>query len=757
MYPFSKSSRILVVLSAVLFSFSCSSTFDNPEAGGTGFRPSFLDFNLMNKNPISSGIEFSMEFDSVCFYPEGLQPGDEAPFPALLETPLNHYNKSLASSHHASVKSTLLPQFYTGDAFYAAEFSFDKGVDFYGGGEVTGNLLRNNSDILLWNTDNYIYIEDGGSRLYQSHPWMMGLYPDGSAFGLIFCSTYAARMKVTDQSVTFAAKGDKFPVIVIQAEGPKGVLKSLAELTGKMELPPLWSLGYQQCRWSYYPDTRVKEIADEFRSRKIPCDVLWMDIDYMEDFRVFSFSKKDFPSPRLLNDYLHQNKFKSVWMIDPGVKKDKQYSICQTGTESDLWVQNKDHETFTGRVWPGDCHFPDFTMPSTASWWADLYKPFMATGVDGVWNDMNEPSVFNGPDQTMPETNLHRGGGDLPAGSHLQYHNIYGMLMVKASKEGILKANPDKRPFVLSRANFLGGQRHAAMWTGDNESSLEHFRMSVPMSLTMGLSGQPFNGPDIGGFAGILNGKLMSQWMGVGVFFPFARAHAAKGTNNKEPWAFGDKVEVSCRNSIERRYALLPYLYTLFQDSSQSGLPVMQPLFMADPSDARLRQEQTAFLLGDSLMVVPRGIKGVLEGYPLDENGWKTIRVTDEDYASDLNLPFLKIKQGAILPSSDVIQSTEDYSIQKLVLHINPDGLGKAEGEFYHDSGDGFGYREGDFSRLRFQFIDEQSQGSLQVIQIAGDLKIDDINLSLIIYTSQGIKRLEARYTDGVVIINSKL
>ena len=179
-------------------------------------------------------------------------------------------------------------------------------------------------------------------------------------------------------------------------------------------------------------------------------------------------------------------------MIDPGAKVDPNYFVYKSGTENDVWVKTADGKNFHGDAWPGAAAFPDFTSPKVNKWWRNLYKDFLAQGVDGVWNDVNEPQINDTPNKTMPEDNLHRGGGKLPAGTHLQYHNVYGFLMVKASREGILDARPEKRPFILTRSNFLGGQRYAATWTGDNGSCWDHLKMSVPMSLTLGLSGQPF-------------------------------------------------------------------------------------------------------------------------------------------------------------------------------------------------------------------------------------------------------------------------
>ncbi len=584
------------------------------------------------------------------------------------------------------------PAFSFSETLTRASIPVPEGTSLYGTGEVTGPLLRNGRSIRLWNTDNFNYRDDAGRRLYQSHPWVLAVRPDGSAFGVIADTTWASAIAL-DGQIEFTSEGPSFPVIVIDRESPRAVLRGLADLTGKMPLPPRWALGYQQCRWSYQPDARVREIADEFRARRIPCDVIWMDIDYMDAYRVFTFSPKEFPDPRGLNAYLHARSFKSVWMIDPGVKVDPGYRVYDSGTAADVWVHDAFGGDYRGAVWPGDCVFPDFTRPATRAWWSGLYRDFMAQGVDGVWNDMNEPAVFNVPGKTMPRHNWHRGGGDLPDGPHAQYHNVYGLLMVRATREGIAAANPGRRPFVLTRSNFLGGQRYAATWTGDNASTWEDLKLSIPMTLNLGLSGQPFNGPDLGGFDGAPPGELWAHWVAVGAFFPFCRGHAVKGSPAKEPWAFGPAVEAVARTALERRYRLLPYYYTLFRDSSLDGLPIMRPVFFADPRDPALRAEDRVFLIGDDLLVIPKWA----EQPHLPDGRWRTVSLVAGEAGADGFQPDLKVRSGAIIPLGRVVQSTAEESLDPLTLVVSLDAQGRAAGRLYEDDGDGYAYQDGNF------------------------------------------------------------
>src|SRR5439155_13328271 len=293
------------------------------------------------------------------------------------------------------------------------------------------------------------------------------------------------------RGIEFRAQGAPFPVIVIERDTPQQVVSALADLTGHMALPPRWALGYQQCRYSYAPDSEVVRVAAEFRRRRIPCDVMWMDIDYMDGHRSFTFSPREFPDPRALNDTLHAMGFHSVWILDPGIKREPGYAPYDQGTAGGHWVMDPSGEPCVGRVWPGPCVFPDFTSAAARQWWSERVRGFVQCGIDGVWNDMNEPAVFDVDGKTLPIGSRHRADSALGGpGPHARYHNLYGMLMARATRAGLVAARPDRRPFVLSRANFIGGQREAAAWTGDNHAGWPRLGASVPRVLNLGLPGQ---------------------------------------------------------------------------------------------------------------------------------------------------------------------------------------------------------------------------------------------------------------------------
>lgn len=631
----------------------------------------------------------------------------------------------------------------------SAYLDVPQGTSLYGGGEVTGPLLRNGQSIKLWNTDSGAYSVDNGKRLYQSHPWVMGVRPDGTSFGILFDTPYKAKLTTTDERINFETEGELFRIFVIDRESPQAVIKGLAELIGTMPMVPRWALGYQQCRFSYTPASRVIEVADTFRIKRIPCDVIWMDIDYMDGYRIFTFNPQTFPDPAALNRDLHIRGFHSAWMIDPGAKVDSTYFVYKSGTANDVWVKTAQGKEFHGDAWPGACAFPDFTQPKTVRWWADLYKDFLDKGVDGVWNDVNEPQISNTPTGTMPEDNKHLGGDKIPAGPHLKYHNVYGYLMVKASREGIMKARPQNRPFILTRSNFLGGQRFAATWTGDNASWESHMTMSVPMILTLGLSGQPFSGADVGGFLFNPDANLFGRWMALGAFYPFSRGHACAGTINKEPWAFGQKVEDVSRMALERRYVLLPYYYTLLHEASETGMPIMRPVFFADPKDTLLRAEEQAFLIGENLLVVPEWAQNPA----LPKGIWRNLSLIPGD-DKDSYQAKLKIRGGAIIPTGKIIQNTNEKSLDPLTLLVCLDEKGEAHGTLYWDEGDNWSFKDGNYSFQHFTAIrTADNKVQVKITQKKGKYITENNDMAIVkIITDKGIYQASGNLVEGIEV-----
>ncbi|XP_058086523.1 uncharacterized protein LOC131233753 [Magnolia sinica] len=622
------------------------------------------------------------------------------------------------------------------------------GTSLYGTGEVSGQLERTGKRIFTWNTDNWGY-GSGTTSLYQSHPWVLAVLPNGEAYGVLADTTRHCEVDLLKESTIKFKSAAAYPVITFGPfASPTAVLVSLSHAIGSVFMPPKWSLGYHQCRWSYDSDARVLKVARTFRQKGIPCDVIWMDIDYMDGFRCFTFDKERFSDPKSLVNDLHINGFKAIWMLDPGIKRENGYFVYDTGSESDVWIKTSDGKPFVGDVWPGPCVFPDFTQEKTRLWWAKLVKDFVSNGVDGIWNDMNEPAVFKTTTKTMPTSNIHN--GDTEVGgcqNHSYYHNVYGMLMARSTFEGMKMAAGKKRPFVLTRAGFIGSQRYAATWTGDNLSNWEHLHMSISMVLQLGPSGQPLSGPDIGGFAGNASPKLFGRWMAVGAMFPFCRGHSETGTIDHEPWSFGEECEEVCRLALLRRYRLIPHIYTLFYMAHTKGTPVAAPTFFADPKDPGLRRVENSFLLGPLLVCASTVCdKGSYQlQHKLPGGIWLHFDFGD----THPDLPTLYLRGGSIIPVGPPIQhvgganATDDLS-----LFVALDEYGKGEGVLFEDEGDGYEFNQGGYLLTYYVAEVQSSVVTVKVSKTEGSWKRPTRGLHVHLLIGGGAK-LVASGTDG--------
>ncbi|XP_023641670.1 uncharacterized protein LOC17893582 isoform X2 [Capsella rubella] len=630
-------------------------------------------------------------------------------------------------------------------------FEFSPGTSFYGTGEVSGQLERTGKRVFTWNTDAWGY-GSGTTSLYQSHPWVLVVLPNGETLGVLADTTRKCEIDLRKEASIRIIAPTLYPIITFGPfSSPTAVLESLSHAIGTVFMPPKWALGYHQCRWSYMSDKRVAEIAQTFRDKKIPSDVIWMDIDYMDGFRCFTFDKERFPDPCALAKDLHNNGFKAIWMLDPGIKQEEGYDVYDSGEKNDLWVSRADGKPFIGEVWPGPCAFPDYTNSKTRTWWANLVKEFVSNGVDGIWNDMNEPAVFKVVTKTMPENNIHRGDDELGGvQNHSHYHNVYGMLMARSTYEGMELADENKRPFVLTRAGFIGSQRYAATWTGDNLSNWEHLHMSISMVLQLGLSGQPLSGPDIGGFAGNATPRLFGRWMGVGAMFPFCRGHSEAGTDDHEPWSFGEECEEVCRAALKRRYQLLPHFYTLFYIAHTTGAPVAAPIFFADPKDSRLRTVENAFLLGPLLIYASTlSNQGSHElQHILPRGTWPRFDFED----SHPDLPTLYLQGGSIIPLAPPHMHVGEFSMSDdLTLLVSLDENGKAKGLLFEDDGDGYGYTKGRFLVTHYNAERHSSIVTVKVSKAEGEWERPKRRVHVQLLLGGGAM-LDAWGTDGEII-----
>jgi alpha-glucosidase len=574
---------------------------------------------------------------------------------------------------------------------------------YYGFGEKAGMLDRRGLAMSMWNTDIPAYPADL-DPLYQDIPFFYGIR-DSVAYGIFFDNTYYSHFDMGKEhpgQYSFGAMDGEMNYYFFFGPEPKQVLKNFSSLIGKMNLPPLWSIGYQQCRWSYSPESRVREIASTFRTKHIPCDVIYLDIDYMDGYRCFTWNKSRFPDPKKMTDDLARDGFKIVTIIDPGIKHDSAYWVYQEGVKGDNFVKKPDGTYFYGDVWPGECAFPDFTKKEAREWWGSLYKGIINDGIKGFWNDMNEPSVFNGPNKTMPIDVIHDDMGQKT--NHSKNHNIYGMQMARGTYEGALKLKPNERPFVLTRAGYAGSNRYAAAWTGDNVSSWEHLQLALTMCLNLSISGQPFVGSDIGGFIGMPSGDLYARWLQLGVFTPLMRSHAEIASPNKEPWVYGDSFEAINRKTIEMRYKFLPYIYTSFYNTSVTGIPMMRPIVFDYSTDPYTYYNHDCFLFGDALLVAPVMEEGATKrSLRLPAGEWYDYYTAEKitgpkDITVDApqdRLP-LFVKAGSIIPTQNVVQYTNEKPTNPVIWEVYPKE--RASGSIYEDDGESFNYQQGKYS-----------------------------------------------------------
>ena len=595
----------------------------------------------------------------------------------------------------------------------------------YGLGENTRGINKRGYTYTSLCSDDPHHTEDRNS-LYAAHNFL--LISGKNTFGIFIDCPEIVKFDIgyTDyDTLKITTQSENMDFYIIEDDSLKKIVHAFREMIGKSYIPPKWGFGYQQSRWGYSCEEDFYEVANQYEIHNIPLESIYMDIDYMERYKDFTVDRINFPHFQQLVENLKYRGIKLVPIIDAGVKIEKGYDVYEEGIKNNYFCQDAKGSPFVLAVWPGRVHFPDVLNPEARAWFGSKYKYLTDMGIEGFWNDMNEPSVFDGPGGTMPENNIHLGGGNLPIGSHLMYHNAYGRLMVEASYNGMMAANPSKRPFLLSRSNIIGGQRYAAMWTGDNEATYEQMKLSVPMSITLGLSGQPFNGPDIGGFAGNTTPDLWGNWLGFGAFFPFSRGHASCDTNNKEPWAFTKDIEKESRMALERRYRLLPYLYTAFHVAHKDGQPVMAPVFFADPKDESLRAEEQAFMLGTDLLIIPAFAKNP----SLPKGIWENLSLVKGDTKGKYQAK-LKVRGGSIIPVGKIIQNVNENSFDPLTLVVCPDEDGRAEGSLYWDKGDGWGFQKGDYKQLTFKA--ELVDGHHLIVKVTDDKGEDQIDFGMI-------------------------
>ncbi len=581
-----------------------------------------------------------------------------------------------------------------------------EGESFFGLGDKTSSLNLRGKRFVNWNTDTYSFAVNQ-DPLYRSIPFYVGLN-NGVSYGIFLDNTFKSHFdfgyQESDQ-VSFWADGGELQYYYIHGPNMMDVVKRYHTLTGTHPMPPKWALGYHQCRWSYFPENKVKNVAKNFRERKIPCDSIYLDIDYMDGYRCFTWNKKYFPDPKRMMKELSDDGFKTVVIIDPGIKVDGNYWVFREGREKKYFCRRSDDYFMEGHVWPGRCQFPDFTNPEVREWWGGLFKELLEAGVAGVWNDMNEPAVFGSG--TFPMDVRHQFDGH--RGSHRKAHNVYGTQMVRATYEGMKNLYKNKRPFTITRAGYAGVQRYSSVWTGDNVASWEHLKLGSIQCQRLATSGISFCGTDIGGFTGEPDGELFTRWIQFGVFSPLMRAHSAGDTREREPWSFGPELEAINKKFIELRYRLLPYIYSAFWENHRYGFPILRSVVMVEQEEKANQFREDEFTFGDKILVspvaepgqeskvvyLPKGKWYDYWSHELFEGG------IEHTVATPLDSMPIFVKAGSVIPESPLMQYVGEFEPEEIIFQVYYSDY-EVNSFYFEDHGDTFAYEQDIYLEKKF-------------------------------------------------------
>ncbi len=596
-----------------------------------------------------------------------------------------------------------------------------EGEHFYGMGDKTDHLNLRGKRVTNWAMDTYGFkkYED---PIYKAIPFYSAIQ-NGLAYGIFFDNSFKSYFDFGSERrnvASFWSDGGEMNYYFIN--GPKllDVVRRYNRLTGVPELPPLWALGYHQSKWSYFPAEKVENVAQKFRSLDIPCDAIYFDIDYMDEYQCFTWDKKKFPKPQALISNLHDLGFKAVAILDPGIKIDENYKVFTEGIEQGYFCKRADGPLFKGKVWPGDCAFPDFTASKVRKWWSSLVQSFVETsGLDGIWNDMNEPAILESSTKTFPLDVRHEFDGQ-PC-SHRKAHNVYGMLMAKSTLRGLKKSREALRPFNITRSAYAGAQRYGCTWTGDNIATWEHLWLATVQCQRLSISGFSFCGSDTGGFIDHPSPELFIRWNQLSVFHPLFRNHSSRDFGDQEPWCFGEEALQIVRSTIELRYRLLPYLYTAFYQYVVEYTPIIKPLSHYDQDDLDTLYRTDEFLLGDHLLVCPVLEPNARSRYVyLPKGNWYHFHTNimykgGSEISIDAPLQFIPVfvKAGAVLPLQEVEQYVGQKNKKKLTLRIYF-SESTEESFLYEDSGDGYDYGKGMYNIKKFETTYENGRFTIR-------------------------------------------
>jgi len=610
---------------------------------------------------------------------------------------------------------------YGGDIVKMSKIS-QKAESYYGLGDKPVDVNLKGKRFENWVTDSYAFGKNT-DPIYKAIPFYTSIH-DNKSYGIFFDNTFKTHFDFAQERrnvTSFWAQGGEMNYYFIYGPQMSDVVANYTDLTGKPHaLPPLWALGYHQCKWSYYPESNVKEVTSKFRELQIPCDAIYLDIDYMDGFRCFTWDKEHFPEPKRMVKELEDDGFKTVVIIDPGIKIDLEYDVFKEALDKDYFCKRADGPYMKGKVWPGECYFPDYTKPEVREWWSGLFQELIEDiGIKGVWNDMNEPAVMEVPNKTFPDDVRHDYDGN-PC-SHRKAHNVYGMQMARATYHGLKKYSYPKRPFVITRAAYSGTQRYTSTWMGDNVATWEHLAIANNQAQRMAMSGFSFAGSDIGGFAEQPQGELFARWIQLGIFHVFCRVHSSGDHGDQEPWVFGDEITDIVRKFVEIRYQLLPYLYTAFWKHINNGTPILKSLVLFDQEDPHTHYRSDEFVYGEHILVCPiqePNAKGRRMYIPRGNwyNFWtdEVVEGGKEMWVdADLDSMPIFIKEGAVIPKYPVQQYVGEKNFDEITLDVYYK-IGKEKSELYDDAHDGYDYRKGRYSLRTFKLTGKKKEFILQ-------------------------------------------
>ncbi|KAL0224553.1 hypothetical protein P9112_003943 [Eukaryota sp. TZLM1-RC] len=630
---------------------------------------------------------------------------------SLSSTPSSPFSISLSNidinSHHFLYLSPT-----TGTI--ALDFEFPTSTAFYGLPEHALDLklpdtIGSDEPIRMFNLDVFQYETDSKFPLYGSVPFLISRSVENEFSGVYWNNPSDTFVDLNGTISYFYSESGALDVIFLTGPSIYDLFHQFRFIFGPFPSPPTFSLGYHQCRWNYRDETDVLTVLKEFEDRDLPVDTLWLDIEHTDKKKYFTFDKKHFPDPEGLQDHLWKYGRRMVTISDPHIKKDTSYHVYKSGISRDVFVKTADqNKVFEGHCWPGTSVYVDFLNPEGRKFWSEQYLKSnykYKTDTLNIWNDMNEPSVFNHAETTMPRDLLHFDGTKQVL--HRDVHNLYGFLMHEATYHGLLSDNPNVRPFVLTRSFFAGsGRSGVAVWTGDNTAEWSHLKASVPMLLTLSLSGLGFSGADVGGFFNHPDAELQTRWYQLGAWYPFYRGHSHLDNPRREPWLFGHDAERRIRRALVERYSYIPYWKFLFYRYENEGIPPLLPLFVNLDNDS-----SEVFFVGDDILVVPVTKSGITRkeiDIPI-KNDWFDVRNGNHvtfPHVFDISLDTIPVLQraGSIIPRRKRLRrSTEYMNEDPLSLDVAL-SKGKAKGIYYGDDGISFGYKKGIFDLAEIEF-----------------------------------------------------